>query len=222
MYISRKASTRVFAGVVLAAFFISGMPLAASAATPSPGPAAPLSSDAKAPLTDRSPDPAIDAMFPYDETQMATLDQPLTDIMNSFPGIVGKSAWHNDSMTATMDYYTGADPSEEAAFLAAAARIVAPSPLKFEWVPVSWSLRARGALLQKITANPEAWISFFGSAPESGYIDESGKIHVSLADRSRVSSSPARSGVLPDGTPFIADPPSSVDWQVGRTSDVSP
>jgi hypothetical protein len=135
---------------------------------------------------------------------------------------VGKAAWHNDSMTATMDYYTGADPTEEAAFLAAADRIIAPAPLKLVWVPVSWSLTARRSLLQQITAHPDQWTSFFGSAPESGLVDESGTIEVSLADPSKVSSAPARSGVLPDGTPFIAMPPSTVEWQVGRTSEVSP
>ncbi|WP_426519450.1 hypothetical protein ACPPVQ_05520 [Diaminobutyricibacter sp. McL0618] len=127
------------------------------------------------------------------------------------------SFWDEASATATMDYYTGADPTEEAAFLAAAGRIVIPAPLNLVWRPVSWSLNARVALLKQITAHPDAWTSFFGSAPESGLVDESGTIEVSLADPGKVSSSPARSGVLPDGTPFIAMPPSTVDWQVGRT-----
>ncbi|NEN04674.1 hypothetical protein G3T36_02210 [Diaminobutyricibacter tongyongensis] len=220
MSTSRKASTTVLAGAALTALILTGVPLAAGAATPPPGPATPSPSDAKLPLTNKSPDPTIDALFPPNQTKFAVLDGPLNDLINAFPDIAGKSFWDESSGTATMDYYTGADPTEEAAFLAAAGRIVAPSPLNLVWLPVSWSLSARSALLQKITAHPDAWTSFFGSAPESGLVDESGTIEVSLADPGKVSSSPARSGVLPDGTPFIAMPPSQVDWQVGRTSDV--
>lgn len=218
MGVRRKA---VLIGAALVALALAGSPLAAGAATPEPT-ATPSPSDAKAGLTNTSPDPATDAMFPPYQTQFAVLNEPLADLVNTFPDIVGKSAWDEVSRTATMDYYTGAEPAEESAFLAATRRIVVPPPLNLVWRPVGWSLSARGSLLQKITGNPDAWTSFFGSAPESGYIDESGNVHVSLADPSKVQSAPARSGVLPDGSAFVADPPSKVDWQVGRTSDFSP
>ncbi|MGA7206066.1 MAG: hypothetical protein WBX27_15690 [Specibacter sp.] len=138
--------------------------------------------------------------------------------MNEFPDIVGKAIWDEKSGTETINYYTGAVPAQEAAFLAAARRVDAlvPPSLKLVWNPVNWDNKARFTLLQEITANPEKWTSYFGSAPQSGYVEIDGNVHVSLADPSKVSSAPAKSGVLPDGTPFVADQPSKVIWQVGR------
>jgi hypothetical protein len=213
----------VLVGAALVAFVLAATPLAAGAATPDPT-ATPSPTDAKAELTNTSPDPTSVAIAPPNQARMDILNQPMEELINSFPDIVGQGTWDEVSGTATMDYYTGADPGEEAAFLVAASRIVAlvPSPLKFVWRPVNWSFSERIALLQQITGNPDQWTSFFGSAPESGDLDSSGNVHVSLADPTKVLSSPARSGVLPDGTPFIADPPSKADWQVGRTSDFSP
>ncbi|MGA7204545.1 MAG: hypothetical protein WBX27_07960 [Specibacter sp.] len=144
--------------------------------------------------------------------------QPLNVLSNSFPNIVGQGVWNEKSGTLTQDYYVGADPAQEAAFLAAARRIDAlvPPQLKLVWRPVNWSNKERSSLIQKISANPEKWTSYFGSAPQGGYVDTSGVVHVFLPNPAKVSSAPARSGVLPDGTRFIAEPPVKVEWQIGR------
>ena len=144
--------------------------------------------------------------------------------MNEFPHIFGKSVWDEKSGTEAINYFTGADPAQEAAFLAAARQIDAlvPPQLKLVWNPVNWDNKARFTLLQEITANPEKWTSFFGSAQQSGYVEMDGNVHISLADPGKVSSAPAKSGVLPDGTPFVGYQAEKAIWQVGRMTDVSP
>lgn len=212
----------ILAGAVLTAVVLTAAPLAAGATTPAPSPP-PI--DAKAYLINHNPSIVDAATEPPNQALWGnTVDPALTTLVNEFPDIVGKAVWDEKSGTSTINYYTGADPTQEAAFLAAARQIDAlvPPSLKLVWKPVTWDNKARSALLQEITSNPEKWTSYFGSAPQSGYVETDGNIHVSLADPSKVSSAPAKSGVLPDGSPFVADGPSKADWQVGRTTDVSP
>ncbi|MHA7175758.1 hypothetical protein ACX80D_03820 [Arthrobacter sp. Sr24] len=221
MYIPRKVSRTVFAGASLLAVILAGSPLAVGATNPVPSPA-PI--DAKTYLVNHTPG-LVDAATvpPNQRLWQETMSQPMGGLINSFPDIVGQGAWDEKSGTATQDYYTGADPAQEAAFLAAVSRVDAlvPSQLKLVWKPVNWSDRQRSSLVRQISTNPEKWTPYFGSAPQGGGLDRDGIVHVFLTDPAKVSSAPAKSGVLPDGTPFIAEPPPVVEWQVGRTTDVS-
>ncbi|WP_269936536.1 hypothetical protein [Arthrobacter sp. HY1533] len=216
MYIPDKASVTVIASAALVTVLLAGGPLAVGTETPATSPS-PI--DAKAYLITHTPDSVEAATEPPNQALWGeTVDPALTVLLNEFPDIFGKAVWDEKSGTATINYYTGAEPDQEAAFLEAAHRIDAlvPPQLTLVWSRVSWNNKARAEILREVTANPEKWASYFGSAPQSGYVEIDGNVHVSLADPSRVSSAPAKSGILPDGTPFIADQPSEADWQVGR------
>lgn len=220
MYIPRKVSRTGIAGASLLAVILAGAPLAVGATNPVPSPP-PI--DAKAYVINHTPR-LVDAATepPNQGLWRTTMSQPMGELINSFPGIVGQGALDEKSGTVTQDYYAGADPATEAAFLAAARRVDAlvPPQLKLVWKPVNWSDRQRASLLQQIAMNPEKWTPYFGSAPQGGGLDNDGIIHVFLTDLAKVSSAPAKSGVLPDGTPFIAEPPPVIEWQVGHTTDV--
>lgn len=221
MNIPRRVSRSLFASAAVVAVVLAAAPLAAGATYPAPTPS-PV--DAKAYLVNPSPALSDAATAPPNQDLWTkTVDAPLGKLTNSFPDIVGQGSWDEKTGVATYNYYTGADLAQEAAFLTAARQVDAlvPSPLKLVWRPVNWNNKERSSLVQEITANPEIWTSYFGSAPQSGLVDINGNIHVSLADKSKISSAPGKTGVLPDGTPFIAEPPSTVDWQLGRTNDTS-
>lgn len=222
MYIPRKASATVLAGVAIVAVLLAGAPLAAGTEAPAP---MPTSSNVKDALINQNPDPNGPSIAPPNQDLWTkTMNQSMEEIINNFPNIVGQGVWDEKSGTSTQNYYTGADPAQEASFLAAARQIDAlvPSSLKLVWKPVDWSDKERSSLVQQISADPEKWTSYFGSAPQGGNVGIDGNVHVSLTDPAKVSSSPAKSGLLPDGTPFIAEGPTENEWQVGRTTDVSP
>ncbi|MDD0858828.1 hypothetical protein NHF46_15910 [Arthrobacter alpinus] len=220
MNIPHKASMAVIAGAAFVAMLLAGAPLAAGTETPAPSPLI----DAKAYLITHTPVAWTLQRNLQPSPAGRTVDPALMALLNEFPDIFGKSIWDEKSGTLTINYYTGAEPSQEAAFLEATRRIdaIVPPQLQLVWKPVEWNNKARFNLLQEITANPDKWTSYFGSAPQSGYVEIDGNVHVSLADPSKVSSAPAKLGILPDGTPFVADQPSEAQWQVGRTNDITP
>ncbi|NEN04673.1 hypothetical protein G3T36_02205 [Diaminobutyricibacter tongyongensis] len=80
MYISRKASTSVLAGIVLAVI-LTGAPLAAGAAAPAPSFSATVN-----PALNRSPDAAIDARVPAGETQTSNMVNAVGRLLATKPG----------------------------------------------------------------------------------------------------------------------------------------
>ena len=82
MYISRTASSSVLAGTVLAAVILTGAPLAAGAAAP----ALSVSPTANPAVTNQSPDRAVAAVFPADETQTANMVNAVGRLLATKPG----------------------------------------------------------------------------------------------------------------------------------------